>query len=57
MDKVKLLAQERYFYTADVELAGYGKVPLVGDQEAVERVLMILGRDANHDLRILPPDE
>jgi hypothetical protein len=56
MDKVRLTAQQRHFYTADVELADYGRVMLVGDQDAVERLLSILGEHKNHTLRLVPPE-
>jgi hypothetical protein len=56
VDKVRLTAQARHFYTADVELAEYGRVMLIGDQEAVERLLAILGQHENHHLRLLPPE-
>ena len=50
-----MLAHERYFFTADVELADYGRVLLVGDQQAVEHVPRIPAENANHELRLLPP--
>jgi hypothetical protein len=56
MDKVRLTAQQRHFYTADVELAEYGRVMLIGDQEAVERLLAILGEHKNHQLRLVPSE-
>ena len=56
MDKVRLTAQERHFFTADVELADYGRVMLIGDQEAVKRLLAILGEHKNHTLRLVPPE-
>jgi hypothetical protein len=56
MDTVKMLAKERAFYTADVEFEAYGRVLLIGDQEAVERLLDILGQHKNHTLRLLPDE-
>jgi hypothetical protein len=56
MDTIRLTAHQRHFYTADVELEGYGRVMLVGDQEAVERLLAVLGEHKNHHLRLLPPE-
>jgi hypothetical protein len=56
VDKVRLTAQARHFYTADLELAKYGRVMLIGDQEAVERLLAILGEHKNHTLRLVPPE-
>jgi hypothetical protein len=56
VDTVRLAALQRHFYTADVALAKYGRVMLVGDQEAVERVLTVLGEHVNHELKLLPPE-
>jgi hypothetical protein len=56
MDTVKMLAKERAFYTAEVELQDYGRVLLIGDQEAVERVLAILGQHKNHTLTLVPEE-
>ena len=55
MDTIRLTAKQRHFYTADVELEGYGRVILVGDQDAVERLLGVLGEHKNHTLTLLPP--
>jgi hypothetical protein len=57
VDTIRLTARQRHFYTADVELEGYGRVMLVGDQEAVERFLAVLGEHKNHTLKLLPPLE
>jgi hypothetical protein len=56
VDKVRLTAQARHFYTADVELAEYGRVMLIGDQQAVERLLAILGEHKNHQLKLVPAE-
>lgn len=50
MDTVKTLALNRHFYTADVRLADYGQVLLVGDLGAVERVIAIIREHDEHDL-------
>ena len=42
MDTIRTLAEERHFFTAEVQLADQGQVLLVGDHDAVERVLGIL---------------
>jgi hypothetical protein len=39
-----------------VELDEYGRVMLIGDQEAVEHLLAVLGEQANHNLKLLPPE-
>jgi hypothetical protein len=57
MDTIKLVAEQRHFFTADVELADYGRVMLVGDQPAVERVLALIGQHGDHDLRLVGPDQ
>jgi hypothetical protein len=57
VDTIRLLARERHFYTADVELGGYGRVLIIGDAEAVERLLAVLAEHRGHDLRLLPEEE
>jgi hypothetical protein len=57
MDTVRRLAEERHFFTADLQLADYGQVLLIGDQEAVERVLAVLGEHKNHTVLSLPAEE
>lgn len=54
MDTIRLIAEQKHFYTAEIRLTDYGRVMLVGDQEAVERILAAVGEYAGHDLRILP---
>jgi hypothetical protein len=56
MDTIKLIAEQKHFFTAELRLAGYGRVMLVGDQEAVERILSVLSEHENHNLTILPPE-
>jgi hypothetical protein len=48
MDTIRTLAQERHFFTAEVQLVDFGQVLLIGDQAAVERLLAVLGE--HHDL-------
>jgi hypothetical protein len=57
VDTVRLTAHQRHFFTADVELAEYGRVMLIGDQEAVEHLLAVLAEHVNHELQLLPPPE
>jgi hypothetical protein len=56
VDTIRLTAKARHFYTADVELDKYGRVMLIGDQEAVEHLLAVLGERPNHHLKLLPPE-
>lgn len=56
VDTIKLIAEQKHFFTAELRLADYGRVMLVGDQEAVEHVLAVLGQHDGHNLRILPPE-
>src|ERR671928_41397 len=46
IDTIRLVAKERHFYTADVELAGYGRVMLVGDLADPEQPRRVVGRPA-----------
>lgn len=45
----------RHFFTAEIELAEYGRVMLVGDQEAVERLIAMLASQDGH-FKLLPPE-
>jgi len=60
MDTVKQLALHRHFYTAELTLAEYGQVLLIGDQEAVEHLLTVINEHAEHELSAVeieqPPD-
>ena len=53
MDTIRTLAQERHFFTAEVQLGGYGQVLLIGDEAAVEQLLAVLGE--RHELVHLQP--
>jgi hypothetical protein len=60
VDTVKMLARDRHFYTADIDLAAYGEVLLVGEQAAVERLLEVIREHPGHDLVAIetgPEDE
>lgn len=56
MDTIRLIAEQKHFYTAELRLAEYGRIMLVGDQEAVERVLAIVAEHEGHDVKIVPPE-
>jgi hypothetical protein len=50
VDTIKMLARDRHFYTADIDLAEYGEVLLIGEEAAVERLLTVVREHAGHDL-------
>ena len=50
MDTIRTLTKARHFFTADLRLAGFGQVVLIGDRHAVERVLAIVDEHAEHNL-------
>jgi hypothetical protein len=50
VDTVRTIAQQRHFYTAQIELAGYGLALVIGDQTAVERIRQLIAEDEAHDL-------
>jgi len=54
MDTIRTVATERHFWTAELNLRDYGRVLLVGDQAAVERVSTIVAEHEDHDLIRLP---
>lgn len=56
VDTIRTLANARHFLTADLRLAGFGQVLLIGDRQAVERVLAIVDAHADHDLVAAPDD-
>ena len=57
MDTIKTLAHDRHFFTADVRLADYGQVLLIGDAQAVKRLLTVMEEHAGHDLVAVDIDE
>jgi hypothetical protein len=50
VDTVRTLAQQRHFFTSEIELTGFGRVLLIGDEEAVERIRELISVDGTHDL-------
>jgi hypothetical protein len=54
MDTIRTLAAERYFFSMELKLRGYGQLLLTGDEQAVDRVLAILAEHDEHDLIRLP---
>jgi hypothetical protein len=50
MDTIRTLTEARHFFTADLRLAGFGQVVLIGDRQAVERLLDIVDGHAEHNL-------
>lgn len=57
VDTIKTLAHDRHFFTADVRLADYGQVLLIGDAQAVKRLLTVMEEHAGHDLVAVDIDE
>ena len=54
MDTIRTVAMDRHFWTAEINLREYGRALLVGDQEAVERIVRIVAEHDEHDLIQLP---
>ena len=50
MDTIRTLAEQRHFHSAEIELAGYGRALIVGDQAAVERIRDLIAQDEAHEL-------
>jgi hypothetical protein len=50
MDTVRKVAVERQFYTAELRLAEFGEVLLIGEQLAVDRLLSLVAEHENHNL-------
>jgi hypothetical protein len=50
MDTVRKVAVERHFYTAELRLAEFGEVLLIGEQPAVDRLLSLVAEHKSHDL-------
>ena len=50
MDTIKTLAEERHFFTAEMQLRDFGQVLLIGDQAAVDRVAQVVSEHDEHEL-------
>jgi hypothetical protein len=50
VDKIRTLAQQRHFHTSEIELNGYGRVLMIGDQTAVEHILELIAQHEAHNL-------
>ena len=50
MDKIRTLAQQRHFHTSELELNGYGRVLMVGDQSAIEHIVQLIAQEEAHNL-------
>jgi hypothetical protein len=57
MDTIKTLAHDRHFHTAEIRLADYGQVLLVGDRRAVARLVEVIREHAAHDLISIDTDD
>ena len=50
MDTIRTLAEQRHFHTAEIELTGYGRVLVIGDQTAVGHIRDLIAGDEAHNL-------
>jgi hypothetical protein len=50
MDRVRTLAEQRHFYTSEMELNGYGRVLMIGDEQAVRHVLELIAQHEAHNI-------
>jgi len=50
MDKIRTLARQRHFHTSELELNGYGRVLMVGDQSAIEHIVQLIAQEEAHNL-------
>ena len=50
VDKIRTLAVQRHFFTAELDLNGYGRVLMIGDKEAVEHLRQMV---AEHEAHVL----
>jgi hypothetical protein len=53
VDTIRTLAEERHFFTAELQLGDFGNVLMIGDEPAVARLLAVLRE--HHDLVSLEP--
>jgi hypothetical protein len=56
MDTIRTLANARHFFSAELRLAGFGQILLIGDRQAVERVVAVVDAHADHELVAVPDD-
>ena len=50
MDTIRTLAEQRHFFTSELELEGYGRVLMIGDEDAVNHLRELI---AEHEAHIL----
>lgn len=50
MDTIRKLAEERHFHTAEIEIGGYGRAVVIGDEDAVARIRQLIAEHDDHDL-------
>lgn len=56
MDTIRTVTNARHFFSAELRLAGFGQVLLIGDRQAVERVVAIVDEHAEHELVVAPEE-
>jgi hypothetical protein len=54
MDTIRTVAMEQHFWTVEFNLRDYGKALLIGDKDAVERIVKIVVEQDEHQLVRLP---
>jgi hypothetical protein len=42
VDTIRTLAEQRHFYTAEVDLVDYGRILMIGDETAVQHVVRLI---------------
>lgn len=50
VDTIRTLAEQRHFFTSELELEGYGRVLMIGDQTAVEYMRQMVSEHEAHIL-------
>jgi hypothetical protein len=56
MDTIRTLAEERHFFTVELQLRDFGSALLIGDQAAVERIARVVSEHEEHKFVDLSPD-
>lgn len=57
VDRIRTLAEQRHFFTAELELTGYGRVLLIGDRTAVEHLRELIAEHEAHTLLDVTDEE
>jgi hypothetical protein len=56
VDTIRTLAEERHFFTVELQLRDFGNALLIGDQAAVERIARVVNEHEEHKLVDLSAD-